>query len=201
MSEGRRFGAPSVVLFVCPYVIRGLRPTRPARSYRQVHPNGIFGRPHRRRVAVIGDRQVWHDLVELPAVRRIVRERPPHVLGERAEVLGRLRSKPQNLVAEPAALRESEVEGRNFAEDRPELPKKFGVGVRGRNERKQDGDVRRHAIACDRIQSMPMAADDRLGFGDRHDECGPASDHDRRVSRLARLGVGRWEAPVQPNRS
>jgi hypothetical protein len=59
---------------------------------------------------MISNRQVRHDIIELPFKRRIRREGCPDQLSQRPEHLGRIGREPEHLIAEPGTAHEVVLE-------------------------------------------------------------------------------------------
>ena len=76
------------------------------RADRQMPLNRLLSSLHLVERTTISDRQVRHDIIELPLKRRIRREGCQDQLSQRPERLDRIGSEPEHLIAEPGTAHE-----------------------------------------------------------------------------------------------
>ena len=112
---------------------------------RQVAADITFGGSELLCGAMVADRQMRHDLRELTAVGRIIRERRGQTLGELPERRRWLRPKPQDASPEPTRASKLELERLHSGENPSERGEDPLVDVFRCGEREQDSYMRRHA--------------------------------------------------------
>ena len=115
--------------------------------------------------------QMRNDSGELAAERWELRKLGNKRLGERYEWRSRFWREVRG-GRKPGDSREQELKRLSATDSAPNALKNRGIDALGRHERKQHGDVRRHAQPSRFVVALPKPLDKRLGLGNANYEPG-----------------------------